>query len=123
MSEKSSPVAFVVDDEAIIASTLATILRISGFSSIAFTDPLEALNSADSKRPSLLISDVIMPGMTGIELAVRIQTKCPNCKILLFSGQAATADLLETARKEGHDFVLLGKPIHPSDLLAAIKTL
>jgi CheY-like chemotaxis protein len=123
MPEKSSPVAFVVDDEAIIASTLATILRISGFSSIAFTDPLEALNSADSEQPSLLISDVIMPGMTGIELALGIQAKCPNCKILLFSGQAATADLLETARKEGHDFVLLGKPIHPSDLLAAIKTL
>jgi CheY-like chemotaxis protein len=123
MPEKSSPVAFVVDDEAIIASTLATILRISGFSSIAFTDPLEALKSADSEQPSLLISDVIMPGMTGIELALGIQAKCPNCKILLFSGQAATADLLETARKEGHDFVLLGKPIHPSDLLAAIKTL
>jgi CheY-like chemotaxis protein len=70
-----------------------------------------------------LISDVIMPGMNGIDLAIRIKSKCPNCKILLFSGQAATADLLESARTEGHDFVLLEKPVHPSDLLAAIKKL
>jgi DNA-binding NtrC family response regulator len=123
MPEKSGPIAFVVDDEEIIASTLAAILKISGFSSVAFTDPFKALESAESREPSVLISDVIMPGMNGIELAVRIQSKYPKCKILLFSGQAATADLLETARSEGHDFVLLGKPIHPSELLAAIKKL
>jgi DNA-binding response OmpR family regulator len=123
MPEKSGPIAFVVDDEEIIASTLAAILKISGFSSLAFTDPFNALESAESREPSLLISDVIMPGMNGIELAVRLQAKYPKCKILLFSGQAATADLLETARSEGHDFVLLGKPIHPSELLAAIKKL
>ena len=64
-----------------------------------------------------------MPEMNGIELAVQFKSKYPNCKILLFSGQAATADLLESARSEGHDFVLLEKPIHPSDLLAAIKKL
>jgi DNA-binding NtrC family response regulator len=123
MPEKSSPIAFVVDDEEIIASTLAAILKISGFSSHAFKDPWDALKSAESRAPSLVVSDVIMPGMNGIELAVRLKSKYPKCKILLFSGQAATADLLESARAEGHDFVLLEKPIHPSDLLAAIKKL
>jgi hypothetical protein len=45
----------------------------------------------------------------------------PSCKILLFSGQAATADLLEKARMEGHEFEILAKPVHPTDLLAKLR--
>jgi CheY-like chemotaxis protein len=52
---------FVVDDEPVIASTLATILQMNGFSAKFFTSPLEALNAARSKAPDLLISDVTMP--------------------------------------------------------------
>jgi len=45
----------------------------------------------------------------------------PKCKILLFSGQAATAALLDDARRRGHEFEVLAKPVHPTDLLAKIK--
>jgi len=62
-----------------------------------------------------------MPEMSGIELALQIRESCPDCKVLLFSGQAATANLLEKARADGHDFELLSKPVHPSDLLAKIR--
>ena len=72
-------------------------------------------------RPDLLISDVVMPQLSGIDLAIRVKEQCPACKVLLFSGQAQTADLLEVARIQGHDFELLAKPIHPADLLARIK--
>jgi hypothetical protein len=41
--------------------------------------------------------------------------------VLLFSGQAASADLLKAAKEAGHDFELLLKPVHPKDLLAAIS--
>ncbi len=68
----------------------------------------------------MLISDVIMTGMTGIEAAIQTRAKLPNCKILLFSGQAATADLLERARAQGHEFEILAKPVHPTDLLAKL---
>jgi hypothetical protein len=47
----------------------------------------------------------------------------PNCKILLFSGQAATSDLLEDARAQGYDFRLLQKPVHPSEFLFEIGQL
>jgi DNA-binding response OmpR family regulator len=123
MPQESGPVTYVVDDERVIASTLAAILRTSGFAAVAFTNPLDALKAAESEAPALLISDVMMPEMTGIELAVQLKARHPQCKILLFSGQAATANLLESAHLEGHDFVLLQKPIHPNDLLAAIGTL
>jgi CheY-like chemotaxis protein len=115
------PRVFVVDDEQVIASTLATILLHLGFEATAFTQPLLALQAARAQAPDLLISDVVMPLLSGIDLAIQVQEFCPNCKILLFSGQAATSNLLQTARANGHDFELLTKPVHPKDLLRKIQ--
>ena len=120
---QSKPIVFVVDDEYVIASTLATILKQSGFEATSFADPLEALDAAKLNSPDLLISDVMMPQMTGVDLAIQLQQLAPQCRILLFSGQAATADLLQKARIEGHDFTLLSKPVHPTDLLSALRAL
>jgi DNA-binding NtrC family response regulator len=117
---RKQPRVFVVDDEHVIASSLATILRKNGFDAVPFTEPLKALEAADLEAPDLLISDVVMPGLSGIDLAVQLQERCPNCNVLLFSGQAATAGMLETARAKGHNFELLLKPVHPADLLREI---
>jgi DNA-binding NtrC family response regulator len=117
-------VVFVVDDERLIAKTLAMILNQSGFAASPFEDPRQAIESAASGLvPDLLITDVVMPGMSGIELAVQFRRDYPNCKVLLFSGQAATANMLATAKLHGHDFEVLAKPVHPSDLLAKLSTL
>jgi CheY-like chemotaxis protein len=114
---------FVVDDEAVIAETLATILRISGFVATSFTSPLDALNWTRTMIPDLLITDVVMPEMSGIELAIKIKALCADCKVLLFSGQAATADLLSAAKAEGYEFEVLLKPVHPKDLLNRLNSL
>jgi CheY-like chemotaxis protein len=66
---------FVVDDEYVIATTLATILKRSGFDAVSFTEPLEALGSAAfEKAPDLLISDVSHAGHEGIDLAILMLT-------------------------------------------------
>ena len=119
---RTEQIVFVVDDEEIIAKTLAVILSGSGFYTRSFTDPSLVLEEARTMEPDLLISDVSMPGMSGIDLAIEMKRVYPKCKTLLFSGQASTADLLEKARKEGHDFVLLQKPVHPADLLREIRS-
>lgn len=111
---------FVVDDEFVIASTLALILRNKGFFALAFLAPLDALDAARSQAPDLLISDVVMPQLSGIELAIRIQEQYPDCKVLLFSGQAATVGLLQAANERGHHFEIMSKPVHPTDLLRRI---
>lgn len=108
---------FVVDDEAVIAWSLSLILNEHGFSAEGFTDPVEALRRAKLEPPNLLISDVKMPVMSGIELAVELQKACPECKVLLFSGQATTLDLLAEAHGKGYEFEVLQKPVHPKDLL------
>ena len=84
-------------------------------------DGSSALKLARAHLPGLLISDVVMPGMTGIELALSLELMVPECRILLFSGQAATVDLLDEARRLGHDFTILNKPVHPNDLLRHVS--
>jgi CheY-like chemotaxis protein len=117
----SKPKVLVVDDERVIADTLAIILNQSGFDASAVYTGTAAVDRAREERPDLIISDVIMPDMNGIEAAIRIRQLLPGCKILLFSGQAATADLLEKARQQGHEFEILAKPVHPQDLLAKLR--
>ncbi len=123
LKRRRQPLVFVVDDEHVIASSLATILRHLGFDATSFTEPVEALKAARSQHPDLLITDVVMPEISGIELAVQVEASCPDCKVLLFSGQASTADLLEAARADGHDFDFVLKPVHPKDLLSKIQHL
>jgi DNA-binding NtrC family response regulator len=120
-SDRSRPVVLVVDDERVIADTLSIILARSGFSTLTAYDGPSALALATDHSPDLLISDVVMPGMTGIELAIAVTETIPGCKVLLFSGQAATVDLLEKARHGGHSFTTLTKPVHPTDMLRRIS--
>lgn len=112
----------VVDDEYVIATTLAMILTSWGFEARPFTDPAEALQAAKIQSPDLLVTDVVMPRLTGIDLAIQVTRECPDCKVLLFSGQPDTVKLNESARAEGHDFELMMKPVHPTDLRAKIKS-
>ena len=111
---------FVVDDEWIIASTLAAILEQHGYEAVFFTQPLAALEAAHLRAPHLLITDIAMPMLSGVDLAIQFRALSPTCKVVLFSGQAGTADLLRAAREQGHDFELLSKPIHPTELLKKI---
>jgi CheY-like chemotaxis protein len=113
----SNPSILVADNEHIVAYTLALILNRNDFEAPAVYSGKNALELASTFQPDMLISDVIMPGMNGIDAAVRIRTLLPSIKILLLSGQAATADLLEKARTEGFEFDILVKPVHPKDLL------
>jgi CheY-like chemotaxis protein len=117
----AKPRVLVADDEQVIANTLAIILNQAGFEARAVFSGEKAVEALDTFKPDMLISDVIMTGMTGIEAAIITRTRMPNCKILLFSGQAATADLLEKARTQGHEFEILAKPVHPTDLLAKLR--
>jgi CheY-like chemotaxis protein len=122
MPEKNAkPKVLVADDERVIADTLAMILNQSGFVARAVYSGEKALELASTFEPDMLISDVIMDDLNGIDAAIRIRELLPRIKILLFSGQAATADLLEKARAQGYEFEILAKPVHPQDLLTKLR--
>lgn len=111
---------FIVDDEKIIADTLCAILHNSGYDALPFYDAASTLTACAEQHPDFVITDVSMPGMSGVELAVQLKERFPLCGVLLFSGQAGTAELLHAARQRGYEFDLLAKPIHPKDLLAKL---
>jgi DNA-binding NtrC family response regulator len=112
---------FVVDDEITIGQTLAIILNSAGYNASAFSDPFEALRAAEVRPPDVLLTDVMMPQWNGIDLGVQFKVLHPECKVLLFSGNAGTSKLLTEAKGKGHEFELLSKPLHPTDLLEALR--
>src|ERR1700691_5410909 len=120
-SDSYRTVVLVVDDESAIADTLSEILTRSGYAAMPAYDGQSALETALLMPPEMLITDVVLPGMSGIELAITVRRIFPDCKILLFSGQASTSDLLASARSDGHHFTLLNKPLHPQDLLQQVS--
>lgn len=111
----------VVDDEHLIADTLALILNLKGFETSAAYSGQQAIEIARSTEPHLVLSDVMMREMGGIEAAIEITRLLPQCRIILFSGQASTVDLLEKARKSGHDFIVWQKPLHPTTLVERLN--
>ncbi len=107
----------IVDDERTVADTLGVILKQNNHvASVAYSGE-SALDLARSSTPDWLVSDVILGGMTGIELAQHFEAEFPECRIILFSGQTVTTDLLRAAEERGHRFAVLAKPFHPQDLL------
>jgi DNA-binding response OmpR family regulator len=118
---QARPKVLVADDERVIADTLAMILNQSGFEAQAVYSGEKAVDLAPTFRPEMLISDVIMGGLSGIDAAIRIRSLLPQVKVLLFSGQAATSDLLTEARAQGYEFEILAKPVHPQDLVARLR--
>jgi len=111
----------VVDEESVTADTLAEILRHNGYAAEAAYDGTGALERALLSPPELVITDVVLPGMSGVQLAITIKRVYPDCKILLYSGQASTPELIRSPHCAPYDFTLLSKPVRPSDLLALVE--
>lgn len=111
----------MVDDEECIAETLVLILRSVGYEATARNDARSALEECELLTPDLVITDVMMPEVNGIELAIQIEERYPACRILLISGLGSSFALLEEASQSGHSFEIMSKPIRPTDLLAKIK--
>jgi CheY-like chemotaxis protein len=118
---KAKPRVLIVDDEHLIADTLAEILSDKGFEAAAVYNPRRALEQIRELCPDIVITDVVMPGMNGIELAKVIRNSCPGTRIVLLSGQAVTAELVERAKREGYSFEMLAKPIGPETLLQKLR--
>jgi CheY-like chemotaxis protein len=112
----------VVDDEVLIADTIVQILNRNGFIAEAAYSGQQAIEIARRTCPELVLSDVLMPQIDGVEAAIQISTMCPSTRIVLFSGQAATLEILSRAKERGYNFELLPKPIHPTQLIQHLRS-
>jgi len=112
----------IIDDDALIAESLADILNGEGFEATAVLSGRDAIEWARKTQPDVIVSDVVMPEMNGIEAAKFIREFLPQCRIILFSGQALTNNLLAEAKAQGHTFEMLAKPVNPYSLIAALRS-
>jgi DNA-binding response OmpR family regulator len=110
----------VVDDDRNIAETLAALLRLHEFDARPAYSGKSAIQMAGKFEPEVLITDVVMPGMNGVEAASHIRSLFPQCKILLITGRSAAADLVLKTHALNDGFELLAKPVHPRDILARL---
>ncbi len=117
------PVVLVVDDEAMVADTVVAILQKHCYAASAAYSAEEALETVKVIPPDYLITDIVMPGMSGIDLAITVRESIPDCKVLLFSGYAQTSYLSDDPRRVQYNLPLLTKPIHPEDLLLCLSSL
>lgn len=113
----------VVDDEHLITDTICAILQENGFEAVGAYNGVEAIEAARSLHPDVVLSDVLMPRMSGVELGIRLRREYPGITVFLFSGQAATSEMIHRAEAEGHHFDLFPKPIHPEELMARLRGL
>ena len=127
LPDKNAPLGklrvLVVDDERIIADTVAEILNDSGFVATPAYNGTTAMRAIQRDCPDVVLTNVIMPGISGVELAKFVADTCRDTKVLLFSGQAAVSNLLLQVQQAGYSFEVLAKPLHPDELIEKLRGL
>jgi len=112
------PRILVVDDEAANTSSLVAILDKQGYETATANSGEEAIQIAGVFQPDLIVSDIIMGAMNGVEAAIEVARVLPHCKVLFISGYVACGDLLAEASAKGINFDVLPMPFFVPELLA-----
>lgn len=121
MEQRQEPFVLVVDDERQIADTLTQILNQNGFLASACYSGHDAIGLCRELSPDFVISDVVMPEVSGIEVALAVEKLLPGCRVVLITGQPAASALLENAQSQGHNFDVLTKPVRPEELMSYMR--
>jgi len=111
-----------VDDEKTIADTAVMILNRNGYDARAAYSGEGALELAPSFKPDILMCDIVMADLNGIEAAIRLHDILPSARIFLNCGWAGAAELLENARDRGYEFEIMPIPVSPEQLLSLLSS-
>jgi len=110
----------IVDDEPVIASSLAAVFSNEGYESRTAHSAEQALHLMSNWSPHLAIVDVQLEDLNGVELAMHLRALCPSCQVALFTGLMDLTDLLAKAREANHHFEVIEKPVHPAEILGLV---
>ncbi|MBK5007576.1 sigma-54-dependent transcriptional regulator [Pseudomonas sp. S32] len=109
----------VIDDEASIRSAVEQWLSLSGFNVQLFARADECLAQLPAHFPGVVISDVRMPGMDGLQLLERLQAADPDLPVILLTGHGDVPMAVDAMRSGAYDF--LEKPFTPQHLLGSLR--
>ena len=110
----------IVDDEASICSTVAGIMKDEGYQAIVFPDAESFWQGLDTMEPSLVLLDVWLPGIDGMQLLKRLHDRFPALPVIMMSGHAGIEAAVAAIKAGAYDF--LEKPLHLEVLLDKVKS-
>lgn len=110
----------LAEDDDSLRNFLAVALQRAGHTVTSMDDGLAAADALEQRHYDLLLADVVMPGLDGIELARRAGKQCPNIKIMFITGFAAVAMSARSAAPKGAR--VLSKPFHLRELVGQVET-
>jgi CheY-like chemotaxis protein len=113
------PTVLVIDDERVVADTLAEVLRMHGFAPVALYSGEEAVEFAGRFRPDIVLSDIRMNQIDGIEAARAIRKLHPDCRVILFTAAHVNEETKQII--QGLGFELLHRPLHPQHILSLLQ--
>ena len=109
----------VVDDDTALAEMIGIVLRAEGFEPFFCEDGALAVDAFHSSRPDLVLLDLMLPGMDGIEICARIREES-GIPIIMLTAKSDTADVVKGLESGADDYVV--KPFNPKELVARVRT-
>ncbi|MBU1566926.1 MAG: UDP-3-O-acyl-N-acetylglucosamine deacetylase [Proteobacteria bacterium] len=110
----------IVDDQPYICSTVSNILKDEGYQTIVFPDAESFWQRLDTLEPSLVMLDIWLPGLDGLQLLKRLQGRFPALPIIMMSGHAGIETAVSAIKAGAYDF--MEKPLHLDVLLDKVKS-
>jgi excisionase family DNA binding protein len=117
----TGPLVLVVDDDPTLREFVRINLEIEGYSVREAGSAEEALDAIDDQAPSLVLLDVVMPGVDGWQMLQRMQERYGSIPVIMFSGQVDESSPGDAERRGARGFV--GKPFDPQQLIERAKAL
>ena len=111
----------IVDDDSRITDLLRRILAYEGYSVAIAASGSEALNRSLERPPDLVVLDIMMPGLDGLEVAQRLREAGDNVPILMLTARDTVADRVKGLETGADDYLV--KPFAPEELVARVKAL
>jgi DNA-binding response OmpR family regulator len=109
----------VVDDQQLIRETIARDLETEGFDVMKATNGEEALALFERHEFELIVTDIIMPGMDGLELLAEVKRRDPSMGVIIVSGYGNMTTAIDALRLGADDYLI--KPFDPTEFLLRAK--
>jgi len=109
----------VIDDEAIVGKRLKPSLEKQGYEVETYSDGRSAIERIDQKEFDIIVTDVRMDDVDGMQVLEHVKSKSPRAKVIIITGYATVELAREALVKGAFDFI--AKPFKPSDLRSIIE--
>ena len=119
MTQRSAPTVLVIDDEAGILETLRILLKNEGFTPITALGGKAGLDALETSSPDIVLSDIRMPTISGIEVLAAVKARDPQLPVVLMTAQASMQSAIQ-AVNEGA-FYYIQKPFRNDELVAILR--